>query len=138
MLFVKSEEGNKILIVSLYVDDLIFTGNDDVMMVKFKSSMEKEFDMTDLGRMKYFLGVEVIQEEAGIFIHRRKYVGELLERFNLHAGNAVKNPMVPGSRLSKEGEGEKVDATLYKQLIGSLMYITDSYKARFNVCGVLT
>ena len=125
-LFVKREEGNKILIVSLYVDDLIFTGNDHVMLEKFKSSMKEEFDMTDLGRMKYFLGVEVIQDEEGIFIHQGKYAGEILERFNLQCGNAVKNPIVPGSRLSKEGEGSKVDATLYKQLVGSLMYITST------------
>ncbi|KAG7544127.1 GAG-pre-integrase domain [Arabidopsis thaliana x Arabidopsis arenosa] len=125
-LFVKTGEGNKILIVSLYVDDLIFTGNDEEMLAKFKSSMMEEFDMTDLGRMKYFLGVEVIQDAEGIFIHQKKYAGEILERFNLQCGNEVKNPMVPGTRLSKGGDGNKVDPTLYKQLIGSLMYITST------------
>lgn len=108
------------------MDDLIFTGNDVTMLEKFKSSMKKEFDMTDLGRMKYFLGVEVIQDADGIFIHQKKYAGGILERFNLQCGNEVKNPMVPGTRLSKEGEGDKVDPTLYKQLIGSLMYITST------------
>ncbi|CAM8991569.1 unnamed protein product [Rhodiola kirilowii] len=125
-LFIKAEEGTKILIVSLYVDDLIFTGNDEQMFSKFKQSMKGEFDMTDLGQMKYFLGVEVSQRSDGIFISQRKYACDLLERFNLHNGNAVKNPMVPGSVLTKEGEGSKIDATLYKQLIGSLMYITVS------------
>lgn len=123
-LFVKTEEGNKILIVSVYVDDLIFIGNDNMMIAKFKSSMKQEFDMTDLGKMKYFLGVEVIQKKEGIFITQKKYAQDLLEKFNLEDANAVKNPIVPGSKLSKKGEGAKVDATLYKQLIGSLMYIT--------------
>ncbi|KAJ8899766.1 hypothetical protein K2173_019466 [Erythroxylum novogranatense] len=123
-LFVKTEEGNKILIVSLYVDDLIFTGNDEVMLKEFKSSMKEEFEMTDLGKMKYFLGVEVIQDEDGIFIHQKKYAGEILERFNLQNANDVKNPIVPGVKLSKEGDGNRVDCMLYKQLIGSLMYIT--------------
>ena len=60
-LFVKIEEGGKrFLIVSLYVDDLIFIGNDACMFESFKSSMKDEFDMTDLGKMKYFLGVEVL------------------------------------------------------------------------------
>lgn len=59
-LFVKTE-GKRILIVSLYVDDLIFTGNDASMFESFKNSMKTEFDMTDLGKMKYFLGVEVLQ-----------------------------------------------------------------------------
>lgn len=98
--------------MSLYVHDLIFTGNNQVMLENFKSSMKEEFDMTDLGRMKYFLGVEVVQDDGGIFIHQRKYAWEILERFNLQCGNAVKNPIVPGSKLSKEGEGGKVDATL--------------------------
>lgn len=120
----KTEGGNKILIVSLYVDDLIFTGNDEEMLRKFKSSMKDEFEMTDLGRMKFFLGVEVMQDEDGIFIHQKKYAGEILERFNLQNGNDVKNPIVPGMKLSKEGDENRVDCTLYKQLIGSLMYIT--------------
>lgn len=56
------------MIVSVYVDDLLFTGNDVQMLEEFKYSMKKEFDMTDLGRMRYFLGIKVIQKEDGIFI----------------------------------------------------------------------
>lgn len=125
-LFIKTEAGNKILIVSLYVDDLIYTGNDESLLQRFKSCMKKEFDMTDLGKMKYFLGVEVIQDADEIFIHQKKYAGEILESFNLLNGNEVKNPIVPGTRLSKSGDGNKVDLTTYKQLIGSLMYITST------------
>lgn len=66
-------DGGKILIVSVYVDDLLFTGNDDKMLEEFKSSMKREFDMTDLGRMKYFLGIEVTQRDDGIFISQKKY-----------------------------------------------------------------
>lgn len=122
-LFVK-EEGNKILIVSLYVDDLIFTGNDETMLKHFKSSMKREFEMTDLGKMKYFLGVEVIQDSEGIFISQRKYAKEILERFNLQNANHVKNPIVPGVKLTEDGDENRVDSTVYKQLVGSLMYIT--------------
>lgn len=68
-LFIKTKEGGKILIVSLYVDDLIFTGNDEIMFAEFKSSMLKEFDMTDLGRMRYFLGFEVLQTSDGIYMY---------------------------------------------------------------------
>jgi hypothetical protein len=69
---VKYASGNKILIVSLYVDDLICTSNDVHMIHEFKQSMMKEIAMTDLGKMKYFLGIEVIQSEKGIFIHQQK------------------------------------------------------------------
>ena len=61
-------KGGKILIVSLYVDDLIFTGNDRSMCDEFKNSMMLEFDMSNLGRMKHFLGVKVKQCSDGIFI----------------------------------------------------------------------
>ena len=56
------------IIVSVYVDDLIFTGNDEVMMSEFKSSMLREFDMSDLGKMRFFLGIEVLQKFDGIYI----------------------------------------------------------------------
>lgn len=64
-LFVKKEQ-DKIIFVSLYVDDLIYVGNDHVLCEAFKKSMQQEFEMTDLGQMKYFLGVEVNQNSEGI------------------------------------------------------------------------
>lgn len=70
--FHKNEDGKKFLIVSVYVDDLIYTGNDMSMIEKFKQSIMSEFDMSDLGIMHYFLGIEVIQSAAGIFISRKK------------------------------------------------------------------
>ncbi|TQE03722.1 hypothetical protein C1H46_010696 [Malus baccata] len=72
-LFIKAGNEGKMLIVCLYVDDLIFTGNDESMFEQFKKSMMNEFDMTDLGRMRYFLGIEVVQKADGIFISQRKY-----------------------------------------------------------------
>ncbi|KAI3768676.1 hypothetical protein L2E82_19506 [Cichorium intybus] len=121
-LFIK-QEGDKLLFVNIYVDDLLFTGNDEKMMEDFKVSMKSEFEMTDLGKMRYFLGIEVIQNSAGIHISQRKYAVEMLTRFKMMECNAVVNPMVPGCRLSHD-EGEPVDETLFKQLVGSLMYIT--------------
>jgi hypothetical protein len=123
-LFMKTEDGGKILIVSLYVDDLIFTGNNEDMFERFKESMKKEFAMSDLGQMKYFLGVEVIQDHHGIFINQKKYAYEVLERFGMLNSNSVKNPIVPGSRLSKNEGGAAVDITIFKQMIGNLMYLT--------------
>ena len=67
-LYTKIEDGGKIVIVCLYVDDLIYTGSDKILLEKFKLSMMEEFDMSDLSMMYYFLGVEVIQSFDGIFI----------------------------------------------------------------------
>ena len=122
-LFTKQVRGN-ILVVSLYVDDLIFTGSCKAICEEFKHSMQLEFDMTDLGKMRHFLGIEVIQNEAGIFICQRRYAREILVRFDMMHSNSVTNPMVPGTVLSKDNEGISVDATKFKQAIGSLMYLT--------------
>lgn len=122
-LFTKSN-GGKLLIVSLYVDDLIFTGNDREMCDEFKNSMMLEFEMTDLGLMKHFLGVEVKQCSEGIFICQRRYAREVLARFGMDESNAVKNPIVPGTKLQKDEGDAKVDETVFKQVVGSLMYLT--------------
>ncbi|GJS93535.1 retrovirus-related pol polyprotein from transposon TNT 1-94 [Tanacetum coccineum] len=123
-LFVKAGERGKILIVCIYVDDLIFTGNDKQMYVEFKTSMMNEFDMTDLGKVRYFLGIEVRQSEAGVFICQKRYAQGVLERFNMEKCNSVQNPIVPGCQLTRDEKGVSVDNTRYKQLIGSLMYLT--------------
>ena len=73
------------LIVCLYVDDLIFTGNDRVMFDVFKKSMMVEFDMFDLGLMHYFLGMEVEQGIGGTFISQKKYLQDILNRFGIMA-----------------------------------------------------
>lgn len=122
-LFVKVK-GDDVLIVSLYVDDLIYASSSSTMLEDFKAYMMTEFSMTDLGRMKYFLGVEVTQDETGIFIGQKKYANEVLSRFGMEGCNAVRIPMVPGCKLTREGSGAMVDATMFKQLVGSLRYLT--------------
>jgi len=94
------------------------------MCDKFKSSRMREFDMSDLRRMKYFLGIKVIQNEAGIFICQRRYAREVLKRFGMENSNYVKNPIVPRTRLSKDETRDEVEATMFKQAVGSLMYLT--------------
>ena len=123
-LFIKIGDGGKLLIVCLYVDDLIFTGNDGAMFNEFKKSMMEEFEMTDLGKMHYFLGLEVVQFDDGIFISQKKYVREILDRFKKKDCNSVATPVEFGLKLHRDEEGEKVNNTLFKQIVGSLMYLT--------------
>ena len=123
-LFIKRNKQGNILIVSVYVDDLIYTGDDLLMMREFKMSMEREFDMSDLGKMRYFLGIEVLQTSQGIHLCQAKYAMEVLRRFEMEDCNAVRNPMVPGGKVDLDENGERIDETFYKQIIGSLMYIT--------------
>jgi hypothetical protein len=134
-LFVKHDDGGRTIIVSLYVDDLIFTGNDQSMFDQFKKSMERNFAMTDLGRMRYFLGIEVKQEDSGIFIHQQKYAVEILKRFKMNECNSVCNPIVSGCRLKRDVEGKASDATAYKQMVGCLMYLLATRPdMAFSVC----
>ncbi|KAH9291602.1 hypothetical protein KI387_043209 [Taxus chinensis] len=116
--------GNDILIVCLYVDDLIYTGNSPSLMEKFQAEMKQEFEMSDLGLMHYFLGVEVQQQSEGISISQTKYVADLLKRFRMMSCTAVATPVALGEKLTKEDASSKVDATLYRSLVGSLMYLT--------------
>eukprot|EP00253_Pinus_taeda_P003125 PITA_03125 len=81
-LYIKESEGN-ILIVILYIDDLIFIDSDDFLIADFKQVMKSEFEMTDLGLLKYFLGIEAKETKNGIFISQAKYVVEILERFKM-------------------------------------------------------
>eukprot|EP00253_Pinus_taeda_P015873 PITA_15873 len=114
----------KILIFVLYVDDVIFIGNDDYLIENFKAVMKEEFEMTDMGLLKYFLGIEVEQNGNGIFISQVKYVNEVLERFNMQDSKAAITPTVMGLKLSKEDNSKNFDPSLYKRIVGNLMYLT--------------
>jgi hypothetical protein len=134
-LFVKYGDKSGVLIVSLYVDDLIYTGNDQGLIENFKSSMKKRFAMTDLGKMRYFLGMEVNQSNEGIYMHQCKYATEILSRFGMENCNKVCSPIVPGCRLSKNESGKATDASEYKQMVGCLMYLLASRPdLAYSVC----
>jgi hypothetical protein len=94
------------------------------MFVAFKNSMMTDFDMTDLEKMKYFLGIKVVQTATGFFIGQKKYAQEVLERFHMENCNPVGTPTEPGLKLSNDLDGERVDSTYFKQIVGLLMYLT--------------
>ncbi|KAE8721174.1 hypothetical protein F3Y22_tig00016637pilonHSYRG00095 [Hibiscus syriacus] len=122
-LYAKKNGGN-VLFVALYVDDLNFMGNNDEMIEEFKGTMTREFEMTDLGLMKFFLGLEVRQVETGIFVSQETYAKEILKKYNMENCNPVSTPMEPGAKLSKFDGGERVDASRYRSLVGSFRYLT--------------
>jgi len=109
-LYTKVNQEGKILIVCLYVDDLIFTR--DLSIHDFKKSMKTEFEITDLGLMKYFLGIEVYQSDDGIFICQNNYANEVLKRFRMLNCKPTATPMATGIKLRKYDEGSYVDPTL--------------------------
>ena len=106
-MFIKSDEKGKMFIVCLYVDDLIFNGNCTLMFDEFKKSMMNEFEMTDLGMMHYFLGIEIVQSDVGIFLSQKKYVRDILNRFQMHDCNSVNTLVECGLKLHKDPKGRK-------------------------------
>ncbi|PKI72950.1 hypothetical protein CRG98_006650 [Punica granatum] len=125
-LYVKVNSGEDMLLVCLYVDDLIFTGNSSFMAREFKQSMEKEFEMIDYGMIRYFLSIEVQQGEDGVFISQERYAKEILKKFSMENCLPVDTPVECGIRLTKEEEGKPMNPTYYKSLVGCLRYLTCS------------
>ncbi|KAL0381449.1 UNVERIFIED_CONTAM: Retrovirus-related Pol polyprotein from transposon RE2 [Sesamum angustifolium] len=86
--------------------------------------MMKTFEMSDLGLMHFFLGIEINQEKRGIFICQRKYTETLLKKFKMESCKTVTAPLVTGEKYQKEDGSQKVDDSMYRSLIGSLLYLT--------------
>lgn len=113
-LYVKTQ-GDDILIVSLYVDDLIYSRNNEKMMKEFKEDMMKTFEMTDLGSMHYFLSTEIDQKEDSIFISQKKYTkcSRKFQKFKMCDCKTVATPLVPNEKLRKEDGSKMADVSLY-------------------------
>ena len=86
------------------------------MFEKFKIFVMTEFNMFDLGKMHYFLGIEMVQSATGIFVSQRKYVQEILNRFRMKNCNFVNTPVEMDLKLIKKYERKRVDSTLYNKL----------------------
>ncbi|KAL4011046.1 hypothetical protein IC575_028092 [Cucumis melo] len=123
-LYIKVNGHGDILVVCLYVDDLIFTRNCASMFEDLKKARTQEFEMTDIGLMSYYLGIEVKQSEEGIFISQERYTREILEKFNMMNSKPVATPVETRTKLSKHEEGDDVDPSYFKSLVGSLRYLT--------------
>ena len=106
----------------LYVDDLFVIGMDG-LIVDTKRKLAAEFEMKDLGMMHYFLSMEVWPYVDGIFLGQGKYAVEILKRFGMMDCKAMTTPMALNLKLLVDASLEVVDATMYRQMIGSLMYL---------------
>jgi hypothetical protein len=94
-LYIK-EENDRLIIVEIYVDDIIFGSDDDRLNKEFVESMQKEFEMSMLGEMKFFLGLQITQSDKGISISQTKYINEMLKKFQMEDSKPVGTPMVTG------------------------------------------
>eukprot|EP00253_Pinus_taeda_P001877 PITA_01877 len=114
-----------LLILVLYVDDLFLIGSSR-LIEDCKKNLEIEFDMKDLGLMHYFLGLEVWQEDGEIFLGQGRYASEILKRFRMQGCRPMAMPMSTNWKKIDALRDKQVEPTLYRQLIGSIMYLVNT------------
>ena len=124
-LFLK-ETGDDLLLVQVYVDDIIFGSTNPKLVESFKETMSQRFNMSMIGELKFFLGLQINQKEDGIEIHQQKYIKDLLQKFEMDTSKSFPTPLSTTIKLGHDPEGAKVNETLYRAMIGSLMYLTAS------------
>ncbi|GKA47614.1 putative ribonuclease H-like domain-containing protein [Tanacetum coccineum] len=124
-LFIKKQKGD-ILLVQVYVDDIIFGSTNKELCTGFEKLMKDKFQMSSMGELTFFLGLQVQQKDDGIFISQDKYVAEILKKFNYSDVKSASTPVDLEKPLVKDGDADDVDVHLYRSMIGSLMYLTAS------------
>ncbi|KAK9101268.1 hypothetical protein Scep_024698 [Stephania cephalantha] len=125
-LYVKKEGKSDLIIICLYVDDIIYTSSSSSLLNKFKSQMMHEFEMSDMGLLHYFLGLEVSQVEDGVFLSQRKYANDLLNKFGMSNCKPAATPMNLNEKLQLQDGAEMADAKLFRSLVGGLIYLTNT------------
>nr|AAG60200.1 putative gag-pol polyprotein [Oryza sativa Japonica Group] len=116
--------GGNALLVGVYVDDLVITGTKDAEVAAFKEEMKATFQMSDLGPLSFYLGIEVHQDNSGITLRQTAYAKRVVELAGLTDCNPALTPMEERLKLSRDSTAEEVDATQYRRLVGSLRYLT--------------
>jgi hypothetical protein len=115
--------GADVVLLGVYVDDLIVTGGNPEQVKLFKQQIMEEFEMTDLGLLSYYLGIEVDQKEDHITMKQAAYARKVLGQFGMGECNPSKFPMEPRNKLNADKGGKLVDATEYRRMIGCLRYM---------------
>ncbi|GJY84791.1 retrovirus-related pol polyprotein from transposon TNT 1-94 [Tanacetum coccineum] len=133
-LFIKRYKGD-ILLVQVYVDDIIFGSTKTELCIAFEKLMHEKFQMSSMGELTFFLGLQVKEKKNGIFISQNKYVAKILKKFRFIKFKTASTPMETQRPLLKDEDGEEVDVHMYRSMIGSLMYLTSSRPdIMFAVC----
>nr|GEU38876.1 putative ribonuclease H-like domain-containing protein [Tanacetum cinerariifolium] len=124
-LFIKRQKGD-ILLIQVYVDDIIYGSTKKELCTKFKRLVKDKFQMSSMGELTFFLGLQVNQKEDGIFISHDKYVDEVLRKFSFSDVKSANTTVDMKKTLVKDADGDDVDVYLYRSMIESLMYLTTS------------
>nr|GEU42159.1 putative ribonuclease H-like domain-containing protein [Tanacetum cinerariifolium] len=133
-LFIKKNQ-REFLLVQVYVDDIIFGSLNPQLCKEFKALMNDKFQMSAMGELTFFLGLQVLQKKDGIFLSQNKYVGDILKKFGYSDVRSANTLVDKENPWGKDGLGKDVELHLYRSMIGSLMYLTASrLDIMFAVC----
>ncbi|KAK8936156.1 hypothetical protein KSP39_PZI014125 [Platanthera zijinensis] len=124
-LFLRESKG-KIILVQIYVDDIIFGSTKNNLCKKFAKLMQGKFEMSSMGELKFFLGLQVRQTDDGLSISQSKFTKELIKKYGMESSSTMRTPMGTSMPICKDEAGKPVDESLYRGIVGSLLYLTAS------------
>jgi hypothetical protein len=108
-------QGRDILIVEVYVDDFVFDGSSNSLVARFAEDMCREFEMSMMGELQFFLGLQIQQSKEGTFVHQAKYTKHIVRKFKMENSKAMATPMSTTTTLDADEEGEHVDQKEYRR-----------------------
>jgi hypothetical protein len=129
------KQGDDILIVQLYVDDIVSGGSSLSLVVRFAKDMSKEFEMSMLGELQFFLRIQIKQAKEGTFVHKAKYTKDILKKFKMDYSKPLSTLMSTTTTTDADEDGEPVDLKEYQSMIRSILYLTATrLDIQFSVC----
>ena len=124
-IYIKANE-DELLIMVVYVDDIMFGSNKEYLVKWFVEEMKSEFEMSIIGELTFYLGLQILQNLGGIFISQEKYLKYMFENFQMEDYKLVSTTMEIGCKLCADDESPNVDQKLYRSMIGIFLYLTSS------------
>jgi len=114
------------LIVQVSVDDLIFGATHENFCNEFSKMIRSEFEMSMMGELNFFLGLQIKQTSNGTMIHQQKYIKELLKKFGMDSSKPIDTPISPSTKLVMDHGSSSIEERTYRGMIGSVLYLTAS------------
>jgi hypothetical protein len=127
--------GDDIVIVQVYVDDIVFGGSSHSLVARFAEDMSKDFEMSMMGELQFFFRLQIKQAKEGTFVHQAKYTKDILKKFKMDALKPLSTQMSTTTALDAYKDGEPVDKKEYRSMIDSLLYLTATRPdIQFSMC----
>jgi hypothetical protein len=121
--------------MQVYVDDIVFGGSSNSLVARFAEDMSREFEMSMMGELQFFLVLQIKQSKEVTFVHQAKYTKDIVREFKMEDSKAMTTSMSMTTTLDVDEEGEHVNQEEYQNMIGSLLYLTATRPdIQFSVC----